>query len=445
MSTIHTSNNTLLQAGTDPIFTGIQHDETLSGLGTLESPLGCIKDDFTGVSTDSTISGDGLNSPLGVVGINSFTGVITDNNLTGNGYDSALGINSSVSASTFKAGNTTVTDNSITMSDTYGDTTITPTKIRTWDSNSVPPAPVEYSAGTNIDIIDHTISVSDVVAIKSHEGEPHSGSIVFGNIVRWGEQDYGPGWAIEAYTDSGRGYHSYNTCDIGLQAFYWGEYGLDRDTGSVFGESHLLLYEGDIKYQSGTFQNVNTLPVIWSITGIKADTDDVRNTVSSNSALWGSGNDNLKFASVPGDADLSNASAAISNRGSRYQFNISNVHGNHAEFTMIPTGIGSGFLYMSGANVSAKPIDLPTCSAYDIDVGEDGINFVIPDYCNQFTFTTPSNDEYHGGSPTYRVKVDGLQMNVASGAYVTLFRMRTYNGGDTTEWRYISGNSLPVW
>ena len=134
MAAIHTSNNTLLQAATDPIFTGIQHDDTLSGLGTLESPLGCIKDDFTGVSTDNTISGDGLTSPLGVVGINSFTGVITDNNLTGNGYDSALGLNSSVSASTFKAGNTTVTDNSITMSDTYGDTTITPTKIRTWDS-----------------------------------------------------------------------------------------------------------------------------------------------------------------------------------------------------------------------------------------------------------------------------------------------------------------------
>lgn len=305
--------------------------------------------------------------------------------------------------------------------------------------------PIEYSAGTNIDINDYTISVSDVVAIKSHEGEPNSGSIAFGNIVHWGRQDYAPGWAIEAYTDSGRGYHSYNTCDIGLQAFYWGDYAHDRDTESVSGESHLLLYEGDIKYQSGTFQKVNTLPVIWSITGIKADTDDVWNTVSANSATWGGSVDNLKFASVPGDVDLSNASAAISNRGSRYQFNISNVHGNHAEFTMIPTGIGSGFLYMSGANVSAKPIDLPTCSAYDIDVGEDGINFAIPDYLNQFTFTTPTNDEYHGGSPTYRVKVNGLQMNVASGAYVTLYRMRTYNGGDTTEWRYVSGNGLAIW
>lgn len=155
--------------------------------------------------------------------------------------------------------------------------------------------------------------------------------------------------------------------------------------------------------------------------------------------------DNLKFASVPGDADLSNATATISNRNTRYQFNISNEIGNHAEFTMIPTGIGSGFLYMSGANVSAKPIDVPTCSAYAIDVGEDGIDFVIPDYCNQFTFTTPSNDEYHGGSSAYRVKVDGLQMNVASGAYVTLYRVRTYAGRDTTEWRYVSGNSLPVW
>jgi hypothetical protein len=155
--------------------------------------------------------------------------------------------------------------------------------------------------------------------------------------------------------------------------------------------------------------------------------------------------DNLKFASVPGDADLSDATAAISNRGSRYQFNISNTYGNAAAFTMIPTGIGSGFLYASGANISAKSIDLPTCSAYAIDVSEDGINFAIPDYINQFTFTTPTNDEYHGGSPTYRVKVNGLQMNVASGAYVTLFRMRTYIGGDTTEWRFISGNGLAVW
>jgi hypothetical protein len=307
------------------------------------------------------------------------------------------------------------------------------------------PDQIEYSAGDNIDINDYTISLSDVVAIKSHEGEPLSGSIAFGNIVHWGQQDYAPGWAIEAYTDSGRGYHSYNTCDIGLQAFYWGDYAHDRDTNSVSGESHLLIYEGDIKYQSGTFQKVNNLPVIWSITGIKADTDDVRNTVSANSATWGSGNDNLGFASAPGEADLSNATASIVNKINRYQLNISNTYGNAASFTMIPTGISDGFLYASGANISAKSIDLPTCSAYDIDVGEDGINFAIPDYINQFTFTTPTNDEYHGGSPTYRVKVNGLQMNVASGAYVTLFRMRTYIGGDTTEWRFISGNGLAVW
>lgn len=161
-------------------------------------------------------------------------------------------------------------------------------KITAYNGSAID-IPIEYSAGTNIDINDHTISVSDVVAIKSHEGEPNSGSIAFGNIVHWGQQDYAPGWAIEAYTDSGREYHSYNTCDIGLQAFYWGEYDHDRATESVSGESHLLIYEGDIKYQSGTFQKVNTLPVIWSITGIKADTDDVRDTVSTNSATWGGG------------------------------------------------------------------------------------------------------------------------------------------------------------
>lgn len=149
------------------------------------------------------------------------------------------------------------------------------------------PEQIEYSAGDNIVIEDHTVSLSDVVAIKSHEGEPLSGMTLFGNITHWGTQDNAPGWAIEAYTDSGRGYHSYNTCDIGLQAFYWGDYAHDRENNSVSGESHLLLYEGDIKYQSGTFQKVNTLPVIWSITGIKADTDDVWNTVSTNSAMWG--------------------------------------------------------------------------------------------------------------------------------------------------------------
>jgi hypothetical protein len=156
--------------------------------------------------------------------------------------------------------------------------------------------------------------------------------------------------------------------------------------------------------------------------------------------------DNLKFASVPGDADLSDATASIVNRINRYQLNISNEIGNHAGFTMIPTGMPNGFLYMSGANVSAKSIDLPTCSAYAMDVSDDGIDFVIPDYCNQFTFTTPTNDEYHGGSSAYRVKVEGYQRNVPSASFVTLYRTRTYaDGHDTYQWRYVSGENPSLW
>lgn len=133
MPAIHTSNNTLIQAGSEPVFTGIVHDDTLSGNGTNSSPLGCIND-FSGVTTDSTISGDGVTQPLGIVGVTSFTGVIRDSNLSGDGYNSELGLNSSIATDEFIAGNTVMTDNLITMHDSYGDTTVTPTKIRLWDS-----------------------------------------------------------------------------------------------------------------------------------------------------------------------------------------------------------------------------------------------------------------------------------------------------------------------
>ena len=215
MAAIHTSNNTLLQAATDPIFTGIQHDETLSGLGTLESPLGCIKDDFTGVSTDSTISGDGLNSPLGVVGINSFTGVITDNNLTGNGYDSALGLNSSISADEFKAGNTTVTDNSITMSDTYGDTTVNPTKIRTWDAMAGNVQPVIPNFPVSASFVVGGVDDSEVSAMTFQVVRPAQ-NITGNTVIIKNELGSSGQFAMIPYTQTA-GMLAYNSGNITVE------------------------------------------------------------------------------------------------------------------------------------------------------------------------------------------------------------------------------------
>lgn len=139
----------------------------------------------------------------------------------------------------------------------------------------------EYTAGDNIVIDNDTISLSDVVTIQAREGETSSGSISFGNIVHWGQQDYGPGWTIEAYTDQGRGYHSYNTCDIGLQSFFWGDYDHDRDTNSVSGQSTITISEGDIKYQQGDFQSTDTLPVIWSCSQMAQDISELQEAITA--------------------------------------------------------------------------------------------------------------------------------------------------------------------
>lgn len=139
----------------------------------------------------------------------------------------------------------------------------------------------EYTAGDNIVIDDNTISLSDVVTIQAREGETSSGSISFGNIVHWGQQDYGPGWTIEAYTDQGREYHSYNTCDIGLQSFFWGDYDHDRATNSVSGQSTITISEGDIKYQQGDFQSTDTLPVIWSCSQMAQDISELQEAITA--------------------------------------------------------------------------------------------------------------------------------------------------------------------
>ena len=166
----------------------------------------------------------------------------------------------------------------------------------------------EYTAGDNIVIDDNTISLSDVVTINAREGQS-SGFMAFGNITHWGDQDYGPGWTIAAHTDRGVDYHSYNTCDQGMEAFFWGDYEHDRATGSVSGQSLLLISEGDITYASGAFQDTSTLPVIWSCSQMAQDISELQGAIT---AVTGVSADNIVDYD---DADLFDKVETIYNDG----------------------------------------------------------------------------------------------------------------------------------
>lgn len=216
MPGIHTSNNTLLQAATDPIFTGISHDETLSGLGTLASPLGCIKDDFTGVSTDDSISGDGLSTPLGVVGINSFTGVITDDSITGDGYETNLGLSTSISANEFKVGSTTITDNLINMTDTYGDTTVTPTKIRTWDAMAGNVQPVLPNFPVSASFVVGGVDNSEVSSMTFQIVRPTQS--ITGTTVKIGNESGSTGEFVMVPYIQSNGILAYNSGSITVES-----------------------------------------------------------------------------------------------------------------------------------------------------------------------------------------------------------------------------------
>ena len=149
MSTIVNSQHLIL-AGNG---IGVSHDNTLSGNGTFESPLGAL---FPEVSHDSTLSGNGLSTPLTVnfpnilhdntISGNGYTealgallptlNVNTDNSLTGDGNSTPLGLSSEQNLNKVTLGSTIVSSNKIQMMDNNGAVTVTPTQIRQWDSMS---------------------------------------------------------------------------------------------------------------------------------------------------------------------------------------------------------------------------------------------------------------------------------------------------------------------
>lgn len=137
VSQIVNSHNNFLARMTPSTFTGVEHDDTLSGNGTLASPLGCIKVDE--VVHDLTLSGNGtVSAPLGVKGINSFTGVITDESLTGDGYTSALGLASAINVDSISANYIDMGGGSIKFTDNEGDVYVDATAIRNWNAGGGP-------------------------------------------------------------------------------------------------------------------------------------------------------------------------------------------------------------------------------------------------------------------------------------------------------------------
>lgn len=113
------------------LFPEVSHDSTLSGNG-LTTPLTV---NFPTIQHDNTISGNGYTEPLGALIPN--TAVVSDNSLTGNGtVSSPLGVSSELSLTKLTLGNTVVSSNKIQMMDSSGAVTVTPEQIRDWDSKT---------------------------------------------------------------------------------------------------------------------------------------------------------------------------------------------------------------------------------------------------------------------------------------------------------------------
>lgn len=137
-----------------------------------------------------------------------------------------------------------------------------------------------YTAGENIEIDNDVISVKDVILINARS-ESASGRSAFGNVTHWGNQDYGPGWWISAHTDNDKDYVAYNSSDLGQEEFYWGEYATDRENNGVSAVSQLSIHEGDITYKAGEFQDVRTLPIIWSCNKMAQDITNLQSAITA--------------------------------------------------------------------------------------------------------------------------------------------------------------------
>lgn len=141
----------------------------------------------------------------------------------------------------------------------------------------------EYTAGTNIYIDNNEIGVTDVIDIYARP-ESASGILKLGNIAHWGNIDYGPGLYLRSTMDDdfdNRTFRWYITGDHGIENRFWGAYDDSRPDSAVSAESFIHIREGDIYYKQGEYQTVNTLPIIWSCSGMRYDIDRLQEAVTA--------------------------------------------------------------------------------------------------------------------------------------------------------------------
>lgn len=139
----------------------------------------------------------------------------------------------------------------------------------------------------------------------------------------------------------------------------------------------------------------------------------------------GASNDNLKFSKVIGGADNGPASAQIGLTKivspvtmQYYKMSVVNENNNTETFSMIPTSIGSGFLYAAGngpiitANINSSPI-----WCYAFSSGMPSMTTTKSGDYKEVHLSTPY--DYNGPS-MFTATIDGQNFVLSSGAYVNM-------------------------
>lgn len=151
--------------------------------------------------------------------------------------------------------------------------------------------------------------------------------------------------------------------------------------------------------------------------------------VNSNNVVFavggGASNDNLKFSKVIGGVDNGPASAQIGLTKivspfnmQYYNMSVVNENNNTETFSMIPTSIGSGFLYAVGngpittANINSSPI-----WCYAFSAGAPSMSTTKSGEYKEVHLSTPY--DYNGPS-MFTATIDGQNFVLSSGAYANM-------------------------
>lgn len=134
-------------------------------------------------------------------------------------------------------------------------------------------------------------------------------------------------------------------------------------------------------------------------------------------------NDNLKFSNVIGGIDNGPASAAISLQRTQqyttyYRMVVTNETGNTGSFTLIPTNMTSGLLYIGGdGSISTKVVNSSPIWCYAFDTATPSLVTTKSADYSEVHLSTPYN--YYGPS-TFTATIDGQNFVMGSGAYANM-------------------------